>query len=85
MLKYNFKVFIKILVISTFLFTTNCAVNKNNIVDKTPEAEDPWENLNRGTFAFNEKFDKYILAPLAKGYRFVLPSEVRTGVRKLFR
>jgi phospholipid-binding lipoprotein MlaA len=40
--------------------------------------------MNRGTFAFNQFFDKYLLAPLAKGYRFVLPGEVRTGVRNFF-
>ena len=81
MLKYWYKVIIKILVIITLIFTTNCSVNNSNILDRTQETEDPWENFNRGTFAFNQKFDKYLLAPLAKGYRFVLPSEIRTGVR----
>tara|TARA_B000000532_G_C18794711_1_gene374255 strand:- start:102 stop:866 length:765 start_codon:yes stop_codon:yes gene_type:complete len=81
MLKYKYKDFIKILVLLTLIFTTNCSVNNSNIVDRTPEAEDPWENFNRGTFSFNQKFDKYLLAPLAKGYRFVFPSEIRTGVR----
>ena len=81
MLGSNIKVFIKILLLISLVFTTNCSVNNTNIVDRTPEAEDPWENINRGTFAFNEKFDKYLLAPLAKGYRFVFPSEIRTGVR----
>ena len=81
MLKYIYKDFIKILVLLTLIFTTNCSVNNSNIVDRTPEAEDPWENFNRGTFSFNQKFDKYLLAPLAKGYRFVFPSEIRTGVR----
>ena len=81
MLKYKLKVFLKILVLTTLIFTTNCSVNNINIVDKTPEAEDPWENLNRGTFAFNQKFDKYLLAPLAKGYRLIFPTEIRTGVR----
>ena len=78
----SLKLFFKVLILLSLVFTTNCSVNKNNvIVDKTPEAEDPWENMNRGTFAFNQKFDKYLLSPLAKGYRFILPSEVRTGVR----
>ena len=81
MLKYWYKVIIKILVIITLIFTTNCSVNNSNILDRTQETEDPWENFNRGTFAFNQKFDKYLLAPLAKGYRIVLPSEIRTGVR----
>ena len=77
----SLKVFLKVLVLVSFVFTTNCSINNSSLVDKTPEAEDPWENLNRGTFAFNLKFDKYLLSPLAKGYRFILPSEIRTGVR----
>ena len=81
MLKYKYKVFIKILVLITLIFTTNCSVNNSNIVDKTPEAEDPWENLNRGTFALIKNLINICLAPLAKGYRFVFPSEIRTGVR----
>ena len=40
--------------------------------------------MNRGTFVFNQFFDKYLLSPLAKGYRFVLPGELRTGVRNFF-
>ena len=53
-------------------------------MDKTPQAQDPWENFNRGTFAFNKVFDKYLLAPLAKGYRIILPTEARKGVRNFF-
>ena len=45
MLKYGYKDIIKILVIITLIFTTNCSVNNSNIVDRTPEAEDPWETL----------------------------------------
>jgi phospholipid-binding lipoprotein MlaA len=68
------------------VFFTNCSFNNQSrvITDKTPQAQDPWEGMNRGTFVFNQFFDKYLLSPLAKGYRFVLPSEVRTGVRNIF-
>ena len=79
---YNIKLYLKILVLASFVLITSCSVNENySVIDKTPEAEDPWENLNRGTFAFNQKFDKYLLSPVAKGYRFIFPSEIRTGVR----
>ena len=78
----NFRIFLKIIILISFLSITNCSTNKDNsIVDKTPEAQDPWENLNRGTFAFNQSFDKYLLSPLAKGYRFIFPTEVRSGIR----
>lgn len=80
------KVFFNFILVFTFLFLANCAVNNNtqNIVDKTPQTQDPWENFNRGTFAFNKVFDKYLLAPLAKGYRIILPNKVRKGVRNFF-
>ena len=80
------KIFLNFFTVFTFLFLANCATNNNsqNIVDKTPQAQDPWENFNRGTFAFNKVFDKYLLAPLAKGYRIILPTEARKGVRNFF-
>ena len=78
--------FLNLLIVFTFLFTANCAVNKNsqNIISEKPLAQDPWENFNRGTFAFNKVFDKYLLSPVAKGYRIIFPGEVRTGIRNFF-
>ena len=83
---------LNLLIVFTFLFVANCSVNKipQNITNEMsvakdpPVAKDPWENFNRGTFAFNKVFDKYLLSPLAKGYRIILPSEVRTGIRNFF-
>ena len=83
---------LNLLIVFTFLFVANCSVNKTsqNITNEVPVtkdppvAKDPWENFNRGTFAFNKVFDKYLLSPLAKGYRIILPSEVRTGIRNFF-
>ncbi len=41
---------------------------------------DPWEPMNRGIFWFNEKTDMWVLAPAARGWRFITPSFVRTGI-----
>jgi phospholipid-binding lipoprotein MlaA len=41
---------------------------------------DPWEPMNRRVFAFNETLDKYLLKPVARGYRFVLPNFAQRGV-----
>ena len=43
-------------------------------------AEDPLETFNRGSFEFNLFLDRLLLKPIAKGYRVVTPSFVRTGV-----
>jgi len=45
---------------------------------------DPWEGLNRGTFAFNEAADKAVLKPIAQGYEAVTPKFARSGVSNLF-
>lgn len=41
---------------------------------------DPWEPMNRRIFAFNEGLDKYLLRPVAKGYRMVMPDPMERGV-----
>ncbi len=48
------------------------------------EENDPYENVNRKVFAFNEFMDKWLLKPVAKGYRFITPSFVDTGVSNFF-
>ncbi|MFW6345476.1 MAG: VacJ family lipoprotein, partial [Halomonas sp.] len=46
--------------------------------------EDPWEGFNRKVFAFNEVVDRYALKPVARGYRFITPDPVETGVGNFF-
>lgn len=45
---------------------------------------DPLEGVNRAVFAFNDGADKIVFTPLAKGYRFVLPGFLRTGISNFF-
>lgn len=45
---------------------------------------DPWEAMNRRIYHFNQRADEYVLLPLVRGYRFVLPTVVRHGVRNVF-
>lgn len=46
--------------------------------------DDPWEGWNRKVFTFNEVADKYLLKPVASGYRYITPDFVDTGVSNLF-
>ena len=48
------------------------------------EINDPFEDLNRDIFVFNEKLDKKILKPTALVYRKVTPQFARTGVTNFF-
>ena len=48
------------------------------------EINDPFEDLNRDIFVFNEKLDEKILKPTALVYRNVTPQFARTGVTNFF-
>ena len=48
------------------------------------EINDPFEDLNRNIFVFNEKLDEKILKPTALAYRKVTPQFARTGVTNFF-
>lgn len=53
-----------------------CAVGKN--------PRDPFESVNRKIYDFNERVDKAVLIPVARGYRAVLPQFVRQSVSNAF-
>ncbi len=48
--------------------------------DYTTQTKDPWEKMNRVTFAFNQKFDKAIARPVANTYVRAVPRQARTGI-----
>ena len=41
---------------------------------------DPLEPVNRVNYAITDKVDTYVLAPVARGYRYILPEVVRRSV-----
>ena len=45
---------------------------------------DPYEGYNRAVSRFNDQADRYIFAPVARGYRKVTPQPVRTGISNFF-
>ena len=48
------------------------------------QEDDPWQAMNRRTFAFNEWLDRHVLIPVAKGWDFVAPDAVQTGIQNVF-
>ena len=48
------------------------------------DPRDPWEGMNRPIYAFNDKFDKGVARPVARGYRRGVPHFVQTGIRNAF-
>jgi phospholipid-binding lipoprotein MlaA len=45
---------------------------------------DPMEKVNRTTFYFNAKFDKYIHIPLVNAYKFIMPDILEDRVTSFF-
>ena len=48
------------------------------------ESYDPFERTNRKLFNFNRGLNRYVLDPLIRGYRFVVPRPGRQAVHRVF-
>lgn len=48
------------------------------------DPRDPWERFNRGVFAFNDQLDRWVLKPVARGYRWLAPEPVDKAVTHFF-
>jgi phospholipid-binding lipoprotein MlaA len=59
------------------LAISGCATTSN-------DPRDPWEGLNRKTYAFNDALDKAVLKPVAQGYDKVVPDFAKEGVNNFY-
>lgn len=50
----------------------------------TNDISDPFEEVNRKMFWFNDKLDVYAIEPISQVYHYALPEEVRTSVSNFF-
>lgn len=66
--------------LSAAILVTACSSNADN-----GEIYDPLENMNRTTLKVNDAADRYILEPVAKGYRYVTPQFARTMISNFLR
>ena len=66
---------IRATVVACCLTLAGCATTRS-----APSPGDPWERVNRGTYAFNDAVDRAVLKPVARGYQRAVPGVVRTGV-----
>lgn len=82
-----FKSFVSALVIAGAIVISGCSSTSavdNQAADIYSDERDPWENANRAIFRFNETADRYVMKPVAKGYKFITPDPVETGVSNVF-
>ncbi len=70
----------RILLLTLLLLLGGCAT----VPDGPRNPIDPWERYNRAVFKFNDKIDKAILKPVARGYQKITPDLVETGVSNFF-
>jgi len=52
--------------------------------DEELDVYDPLETINRGTFWFNDKLYFYLLKPVARGYRWLMPDPLMLGIGNFF-
>lgn len=62
------------------LMLTGCASTSGSIVSK----DDPYEEINRSIFYFNEGLDDYVGEPVSSAYDFITPDFVQTGIGNFF-
>jgi len=60
------------------LFLSGCATTQ------AVDPRDPWESMNRNVQSFNDGLDDYVMKPVAKGYRWVMPGFADTAVTNVF-
>jgi phospholipid-binding lipoprotein MlaA len=51
----------------------------------TAQNPDPWRGYNEPVFGFNDALDRWVLGPVARGWDWLLPGFVLTGVDNFFR
>lgn len=76
MISINSK-YLAAIVVSSFVLISGCA-------STNASKADPFEGINRATYAFNDVVDENLLKPVAKGYQKVTPEFFRAGVSNLF-
>lgn len=68
-----------LLALAALLLASACATTAGS-----GDPRDPWEGLNRKTFAFNDAVDRAVLKPAAQGYVAVTTPFVRARVSSFF-
>ena len=76
---------VALVVVATGL-VTGCATTRSAVDTVRPKSGemDPFESVNRVVFNVNDKVDRAVLKPLARGYEYVLPIQVRSCVSNVF-
>ncbi len=69
-----------LLILSLLVLLSSCATIEPEYAD----SRDPLESFNRSMFTFNDKLDRYVAKPLARGYKKITPKPIDTGISNFF-
>ncbi|MDD1611865.1 MAG: VacJ family lipoprotein [Methylococcaceae bacterium] len=79
-----FHAFITSFVLCTALVLNGCASTGEKAATAPSHPVDPYENINRKIFTFNDKVDNYVAEPVANAYKWVTPQFMQIGVSNFF-
>lgn len=66
--------------VASLALLTGCATHSQTAAT---DPYDPYESVNRKIYAFNSGLDEWVLLPVTKGYRAVMPSFAQDGVSNM--
>ncbi|MFK7839420.1 MAG: VacJ family lipoprotein [Bdellovibrionales bacterium] len=67
------------------MLTSGCASQDQSALGGDVVISDPLEDTNRAVFKFNEVVDDTIIHPTVRGYRFVVPKDIRNRLGDFLR
>ncbi|NOU44725.1 MAG: VacJ family lipoprotein [Methyloglobulus sp.] len=74
-----------ILLIAFTFSLSGCTTTQGSSGQATAEqVADPYENVNRKIYAFNDDVDDYVAKPISDAYKFITPQFMQTGVSNFF-
>lgn len=75
---------ITVTLIGAAIFLVGCAANQVNEQQNIVNKADPYENINRKVFVFNDTVDDYVAKPISDAYKWITPDFMQTGVYNFF-
>ena len=60
------------------------AAPSHDVAAQDFEVSDPWENVNRGIFSFNDSVDTHVLEPVAQAYQDNVSDTIQDGIGNFF-
>ncbi len=75
---------ISVMLIGAAFFLGGCATTGVTEQQNSANKADPYEDLNRKVFVFNDTVDDYVAAPISDAYKWITPQFMQTGVFNFF-